>query len=256
MNRILICMAALVYCATSMAGELKMEGVYYGKNLYFKNTAGTPDKFCAVSATVNGKSVGKIFSAAAFEIDFSAVGLNIGDKVSVSITYNDCKPEAVNAEVLRPSPTATYIYLKADKSSVNWMTVGENGPLAYKVQVSKWDRWVTVGELMGNGLPDTNTYKYEVKLNPGYNIFRLYQSDGKGIENWSDDFKVRSTSAEVTYTVNKSASITFSEATQYEIYDSAGNLLLEGESNEVDISSLEKGEYHMGYSNKAESFKK
>ncbi|MGI8892368.1 MAG: hypothetical protein ACR2GN_02800, partial [Bacteroidia bacterium] len=135
-------------------------------------------------------------------------------------------------------------------------TIGETGPFLFQVQQYKWDRWVTIGELMGEGKADTANYKYEVKHLNGPNLYRIYQHDAaSGLSIVSDDIKIRSSNPVVTFSMEK-GTIRFSDATQYEIYNSEGEIVDKGEGAEVDTASLPKGEYQIAYGSTSETFKK
>ncbi len=240
------------------AGEIKLDGSYLGRNLYILNTINSnPEDLCVTAISVNGKNILTPVTSSSFEVDFEAVGLKVGDKVSLVITTKgNCKPRIINQEVLSAYPACDFVYSKTDKSSVNWATKGENGELPFLIQQYKWNRWVTLGEVMGKGLPDSTSYTYQVKHLNGVNSYRVIQQDDNGRIVSSPEMTARSSNLEVTMINNKGSSIAFSEETQYEIYDAAGTLLLSGTATEVDISSLTKGEFYLAYANKTELIKK
>ena len=238
--------------------EINLSGNYFGKNLYIKNYVSDASQFCTVSASVNGKKLGDQVNSSAYEINFADLGIAWGEQVSVKIEYKEgCKPQVINPEVLKPVPGGTFIFAKANKNSIDWITVGESGPFNFQVQQYKWDRWVTLGEVMGEGKSDTATYTYQVKHLNGTNLYRIYQSDpvsGRYIV--SDDLKVRSQNPVITFTKEKGDILKFSDSTQYEIYNADGELIEQGEGTELDISALPKGEYILAYGNTSERIKK
>lgn len=239
------------------AAEFTLTGNYYGKNLYVKNYVKDPAQFCAIAVTVNSRQLGAGINSSDFEINFDVLGVAWGEKVTVKIEHKEgCKPEVINPEVLRPVPGGTFIYTKADKNAINWTTIGESGPFPFQVQQYKWDRWVTVGEIMGEGKADTAQYKYEVNHLNGANLYRIYQSDpASGRFIVSDDIKIRSSNPVISFDLGKT-SIIFSDVTQYEIYNSDGEIVDSGEAKEVDVSDLPKGEYHLAYGSTSEKFKR
>ena len=240
------------------AGEIKIEGSYFGRNIYILNTINSnPEDLCVTAISVNGKNILTPVTSSSFEVDFVAVGLKVGDKVSLVITTKgNCNPNIINREVLSAYPACDFVYSKTDKNSVNWATKGENGELPFLIQQFKWNRWVTMGEVIGKGLPDSTSYTYQVKHLNGVNSYRVIQKDDHGRMVSSPEMTSRSSNPEVTMINNKGNNITFSEETQYEIYDAAGSLLLSGMATEVDISSIAKGEYYLAYANKTELIKK
>jgi hypothetical protein len=259
MKNILFLMISISLLLLSASGaELTLSGSYFGKNLYIKNYVKDPAQFCTISVTVNSRQLGNQINSSSYEVNFESLGIAWGEKVTVKIEHKEgCKPEVINPEVLKPVPGGTFIYSKADKNSINWTTIGESGPFPYQVQQHKWDRWVTIGEIMGEGKADTAHYKYGVKHLNGPNVYRIYQTDpvsGRFIV--SDDIKIRSANPVITFDIEKGNVIRFSEATQYEIYNSDGEIVDHGEGTDVDISSLPKGEFHLAYGSTSETFKK
>jgi hypothetical protein len=248
----------LLTCFSAFAGETKIDGIYFGKNMYVLNSSiSNPEDYCISAVSVNGKNISTPVAAASFEIDFQAMGLKPGDKVNLLITTKgNCKPNIINPEVLSSYPSCEFVYTKADKNSINWATKGENGELPFLIQQSKWNRWVTIGEVIGKGLPDSTAYTYQVKHLNGVNLYRVVQKDDHGRMVSSPEMSSRSSNPEILFTNNKGNSITFSEETQFEIYDAAGLLIDSGVTTEVDISSLPKGDYHLAYANKTELIKK
>ena len=247
-----------LYSSGAIAAEINLAGNFYGKNLYIRNYVKDPGQFCTVTVTVNSVKLGNQINSSAYEINFGQLGVGWGEKVNIKIEYKEgCKPEVINPEVLKPVPSATFVSAKANKNGINWTTLGESGPFNFQVQQYKWDRWVTIGEIMGKGTIDTAQYTFEVKHLNGPNVYRIYQFDpisGKSIV--SDDLKIRSSNPVITFSMEKGDVIKFSDVTQYEIYNADGELVEKGEGAEVDASPLPKGEYYIGYGNSSETFKK
>jgi hypothetical protein len=256
-NILLLLLVSFLYSSGVTGAEVVLSGNYFGKNLYVKNYSKDPSVFCAVSVSVNDKPFNSPLTSSSFEINFRAMGIAWGEKVSVKIEYKEgCKPEVINPDVLKPVPGGTFLSAKADKNAINWSTIGETGPFPFQVQQYKWDRWVTIGEVMGEGKADTAHYKYEVKHLNGPNLYRIYQSDAaSGLTLVSDDIKIRSANSVITFSMDK-GNISFSDATQFEIYNSDGEMVDKGEGSEVDTSSLPKGEYYIAYGGTSETFKK
>jgi hypothetical protein len=259
MKAILSTLVLIYVYNTIIAGDITLEGVYYGKNLYVINSkTSNPESFCVKSVTVNGKlSNAGTLESSSIEIDFRAAGLNPGDKVSVQISHIDgCRPVVLNPEVLTSTPACEYTYTKADKTTLNWNTLGENGPLPFVIETFKWDRWVVLGTVMGKGLPDSSQYKFMVSHLNGVNKYRIKQSDTEGRSKYSPVFEAKSANPLISQAMTKGGTIIFSNETQYEIYDRAGKLYLEGLSMEADISVLPKGEYILAWDNLTEVFHK
>ena len=123
---------------------LVLDGTYMGKNLYVQNTSTVG--FCVTSVEVNGNVTTDETNSSAFEIDFKPWQLKPGDKVEVRIHYkNDCKPNILNPEVLKPRSTYTLVSITAtEDGTVKWSTTNEIGKLTYHVEQLRWKKWVKV----------------------------------------------------------------------------------------------------------------
>ena len=241
---------------------LVLDGTYMGKNLYVQNTSTVG--FCVTSVEVNGNVTTDETNSSAFEIDFKPWQLKPGDKVEVRIHYkNDCKPNILNPEVLKPRSTYTLVSITAtEDGTVKWSTTNEIGKLTYHVEQLRWKKWVKVGEVEGNGTPGTNTYVFKTKPHSGINVYRVQQTDYTGKPNASPAAECNSHLPIVVFKLEKDA-IRFlvrnketSAETLYELYDQYGQLLKQGYGSTVDITDLPKGNYYLNYDNKTESFKK
>ena len=93
---ILICLIAI-----SANSQIKVSGVYQGKNLYIENPFSGSGTFCAKRITINGQSAIENVDAMAFEIDLRIYNFEIGDSVEIIISHsNDCLPKVLNPEII------------------------------------------------------------------------------------------------------------------------------------------------------------
>lgn len=251
----------LLYAAQSMAvGVIVLEGHYQGKPLYVQNPfTGSGVGFCVFEVKVNGNVTTDEWNSSAFEIDFNAQQLKIGDKVEVRISHkDDCKPKVLNPEVLKPRSTFEVVSIKVDKDGVlTWSTKGEAGKLTYIVEQYRWNKWVNVGEVEGKGTPGQNDYTFKAAPHSAENQFRVKQVDYTGKPRVSTAAKFRSMSPEVTFSpIKVSKEVIFTAETMFEIYDSFGNIVKKGYSGKVDVANLPKGIYYLNYDNKMDQFVK
>ena len=237
------------------AGELTVSGTYQGKNIFVKNPFSGGSGFCVTEVTVNGKVATDEIQQSSFEIDLASLQLVIGQAVSIKLTHkDDCKPSIVNPEDLKPRSTFDVVSgsMKVTKDGkFVWTTKNETGKLKFVVEQKRWNKWVKVGEVDGKGTPDQ--HYYEVKYAPysGENLIRVKQVDVTG-PRVSDNCKYRSMTPVITFKQDsKTGEITFSGDTKYEVFDTFGNIVLQGTGSSVDISSLKKGTYFINYDNKS-----
>jgi len=244
----------------SFAGEINLEGVYQGKNLYIMNPfASSGVGFCIYEVTVNGQVTTDEINSSAFEVDLSVYQFTVGDKLIVKIKYKEnCQPKVLNPEVLKPKSTFNVTAINVERDEVlTWTTTGESGALPYTVEQFRWNKWVKLGTVEGTGNVGTSNYSFEVNTHSGMNKYRVKQVDYTKKPRYSKEVTFRSMKPEVTFSpVKPSTEIVFSAETMYEIYDYYGNLIMKGKASKVDISSLKNDDYFLNYDTKTETFKK
>jgi hypothetical protein len=231
------------------------EGQYQGKNLYVQNPfASSGVGFCVFKVTVNGDVTTDQISSSAFEIDFGNLNLQVGDPVVVKIIHKaDCSPKVLNPEVLKPKSTFQTTSIKVETNNVlKWCTSGEQGKLTYIVEQYRWNKWIKVGEVEGNGTSGANCYEFQVELHSGSNKFRVKQIDYTGKPNISTAATIESGIAVVALAAAKSDKLEFTGNTLYEVFDTYGNLVKKGfgKANEkIDCGNLPKGLYYVNFDN-------
>ena len=252
----------------AQGGLIILEGNYQGKNLYIQNPFGSGGVgFCVIEVKVNGNITTDEINSSAFEIDMKPHKLNIGDKLEVKVFHKeDCKPKILNPEVLKPKSTFEVVAMTADKEgTVNWTTKSETGKLAYAVEQFRWNKWVKVGEVEGNGTPQSNDYSFKVAPVSGKNQVRVRQTDYSGQPRLSKPVEFVSELPEIDYApIKASKDVNFFQKgktdkameTMYEIFDQYGNVVKKGFGSKVDVSNLPKGGYFLNFDNKMGEFVK
>lgn len=241
-------------CGVANAGVIVLEGNYMGKNIFVKNPfGGAGVGFCVFEVTINGKLSPDEVNQSAFEIDFSNQGLKIGDKVIVNIKHkDDCAPEVLNSEVLKPKSTFNNSKASVNKDGVfGWTVDNENGKLDYIVEQFRWNKWVKVGEVSGKGTPGIHNYEFKITPHSGENMFRAKQIDYTGKPRYTKSAKYNSSSPVITLDGDKfKGTVNFKGGeTMYEIYDRFGTIVKRGFGRSADISTLEKGTYYISFDN-------
>ncbi len=205
-NFILSLIAILCSIGSLSAGTIVLEGNYMGKNIFVKNPyGGSGVGFCVFEVTINGKLSPDEVNQSAFEIDFNNHDLKLGDKVLINIKHkDDCKPEVLNAEVLRPKSTFKTEKISFGKDGVlNWNTSNETGKLDYIVEQFRWNKWVKVGEVTGKGTPGNHSYSFKITPHSGENKARVKQVDVSGKPRYSKPANYTSTAPAVTIDCDK-----------------------------------------------------
>lgn len=241
-----------------IAGNIVMEGRYQKRNIFVINAIAQDGVgYCVYEVTVNGQVTSDEINSQAFEVDLAILNLKLGDPVTVVIKHKDgCTPKILNPGALEPSPTFECKKISVnDKGLVTWETTGETGKLAYTVQQFKWNKWVNVGEVMGNGTAAKNAYSFQATLVSGTNKFRVVQKSYEGELRKSDECSIESKLPMITYQYDKKAkAINFSGNTSFEIFNSYGQIVKRGVGNSIDVATFTKGEYWISYDNTTSKF--
>ncbi len=256
-------LVTLVLCFTNLfafAGSIVLEGRYQQRNLFVINSV-SPDGvgFCTYEVTINGLVSTDEINSQAFEIDLSIYNLKLGDPVTIVIKHKEgCKPKVLNPGALEPSPTFECSKIECSTGGLlTWETTGELGKLNFTIQQFKWNKWVNVGEVLGNGTPVRNSYKFQVQLVSGKNKFRVVQKSYEGDLRKSATCEVVSTVVPVTFKYDKKTKqVNFSAETSYEMYNVFGQIVKRGYGISVDCSALTRGEYYLSYDSKTDKFLK
>jgi hypothetical protein len=255
MKKILyICVLSICFTtAFANAATLIVEGKYQQKNLYIQNGFSSNGVgFCAYEVKVNGQVTTDEVNSSAFEIDFAPFKFKAGDKITIEIGHKDgCIPKVLNPEAIKPRPTFDLISIDINKDAVlTWGTKNELGSLPYVVEQFKWNKWVYVGEVNGEGTPLQHSYNFKVTPNSGENKFRVKQVGYGGIPRYSKEVTYSSLMDKPSFKLDtESKSVGFSNETAFEVYDYYGNVLKKGFGSNVDISSLNRGKYYLCYDN-------
>jgi hypothetical protein len=256
----LTCLLALLTGLQSVAGVVILEGQYQEKNVYVANSIGESGVgFCTYEVRVNGEITADELNSSAFEIDLSVHALGVGQSVFIEIKYKEgCSPKVLNPGVLKPQPTFNTESIVVDNEGVvKWSTNGEKGELPYYVQIYKWNKWVTVGEVKGSGESGAHDYGFKLDLVSGKNTVRVFQRGYDKNVKYSPAAKVMGKDPKVTFEYNKgNKSIEFSRETAYEVYDKFGQITKKGFGEEIDMSNMKKEEYYISYDNATDEFKK
>ena len=244
------------FIAQGNESSIVIEGHYQGKNLYVQNPfSGSGVGFCVIAVYINDDVTTDQVNSSAFEIDFANASVKNGDPVSVRIQHKlDCLPKVLNPEVLRPKSTFENSEIFVNENKIlNWTTTKEQGKLTYYVEQYRWNKWVKIGEVDGNGSDRENNYKFSVAshIHSGSNKFRAKQIDYTGRPRPTMSCVYKALDQEVITLINPKVKKTldFSDNTLYEIFDTYGNLVKKGYGKIINIENLEKGLYYVNYDN-------
>lgn len=239
--------------AVSNAGVFVYNGVYQGKDLYVKNPfAADGVGFCVFEVKVNGEVTSDEINSSAFAIDLELHKFKIGTPIEIIIrTKDDCEPNVINLDAI--APTSSYsldeIVLE-NNQSLTWKTSGELSKIPFIVEQFKWNKWVEVAEVPGEGKTKGNAYTASVNTHSGENVFRLRQDDASG-SHYSDRYEVQVSKPEINITTDKIfEKIDFSAETDFEVFDQYGIVVAKGRAASIDCSKWTPGNYYLNYGGK------
>jgi len=242
---------AVLLSVSAFAGTLVVEGTYQQKNVFVVNPVSADGVgFCVYEVRVNDKISSDEVNSQAFEVDLTQYKFKLGDDVVIKIMHkDDCAPRILNPGALEPRPTFEVANIEINSDGLlKWQTSNEQGQLPFLVQQYKWFKWVTVGEVMGEGSSTTNSYNFQTIPTSGLNRFRVVQKaqDGKTKKSPAAEYTNDTAPVQFEY-AKKSQQVTFSSSTSFEIYDEYGRLVKKGFGSEVDVKSLKKGTHYLSF---------
>jgi hypothetical protein len=244
----------------SKEGVIIIEGKYQDRNVYIANGwAQSGVGFCAYEVRVNGNLIIDEVNSSAFEVDLSMFNLKLGDDVVIEIRHKSgCAPKVLNPGSLKPAPTFETVDIHVSEDGMlEWITKNESGSLPYVVQQYKWNKWIDIGQVQGNGTSGLNNYAFHVDFNSGNNKFRVIQFDQTGKIKKSTSTEIEAEKPVVSFVYNKKAKeVVFSSETIFEIHDEYGNLVLKGFGTSAKLQNLPNSLYWLSYDNVTESFEK
>lgn len=241
-------------------GVIILEGKYQHRNIFIAQAFGSEGiGFCAFEIRVNGNLITDEINSSAFEIDLTPFNFKIGEDITIEIRHKlGCTPKVLNPGGLKPQPTFETVEININESQIlEWITKNESGSLPFIVQQYKWNKWIDVGEVQGEGTPDLSNYAFHVDFTSGKNKFRVVQLDQSGKIKTSKAVEIESYQPKLTFTYTRSKQIlVFSNETGYEIHDKYGDLMVKGFGSTVDVAALTKDDYWISFDNCTESFTK
>lgn len=240
--------------------QLELSGIFLGQNIYVMNPfSDSGVGFCVFEVSVNGQTTSDEINSSAFEIDLSKYDFSIGENIIISLQYKSgCIPKIINPEAIKPVSSFKIQKAYVDPNGfLNWTTTNELGSLPFIIQQYRWNKWITVGQVEGNGTPEINQYRLNIRPHSTQNIFRIYQIDYTGKAHYSEEIEYQSKRAAIKFGPEKIKNeLVFSSETLYEIYDKFGNIIFKGFGQKIKLDELQKGLYYINYDNTMGSFQK
>ena len=245
----------LVFAQTD---TLTLEGKYFNANIYVYNPD-VGDGYSIQKIIVNDDTLTEDLATNGIEVDFSTFNLKEEDPIRIQILFdNGFEPTIVNPEALKGQQRFRFSRPKFRKGDLQWRVSGDPSDFPIVIEHYKWGEWRVVGEVDPLDTVKNNLYQYDLQLHSGVNRIRLTTTNIQGVKVVSKE--TRYTPARVSPVTLESVKvrdeIVFSRETEYELYNSAGDLIKKGIERYVDVKEYPKGEYWLNYDNSTILIKK
>lgn len=252
----LICFILLLSFG-SFAQEIKLTGVYQGKNIYVQNPL-KPDQsgYCTQAVFVNGTKLLTNPRTSSYEINLSKYAINT--PVEIRIVYsNGCKPKVINKYVIDVKTKFKFISFTVDDKNLNFTVEGESNNSVYYIEHYVNNNWTTLKVLTAQEQQKINSYSVPVSHSTGQNTYRIKHQEKSGQIVYSQTVSYSSVQGMVKfYPRNVSNKIYFTANVSYEIFNSQKQIIKKGKGKEVDLSTLQRGVYYVSFDNRTEQFLK
>ena len=119
-------------------------------------------------------------------------------------------------------------------------TTNEQGKLTFIIEQYRWNKWVKIGEVDGEGNAKEHNYEFKITAHSGENKFRVKQVDYTGKPRLSQSATYNDANFSSISITNPKVKddLEFTKETLYEIYDTYGNLVKKGFGRTIDIINL------------------
>lgn len=135
---------------------------------------------------------------------------------------------------------------------LSWMVTREYNVLHYAVErMDENHNWILIGTVEGNtNAQESNTYGFvDYQPSTGENYYRIKQVDNQGGFTFSEVKRLKMEKGIFVFPNPAKSQITLSElpegVTHIELYDSMGKLLMYSTEQQMDVSHLSPGVYHV-----------
>jgi hypothetical protein len=232
-------------------------GIYKGKDLYFiSNSTDHTEHLHLYRINVN-KKFDTTFALDWTKKDIVQLKLEKwnfkpGDTVRIYISGTPDAPglrllETPSLQRIVSSFEVTQITCTPD-GQLFWSVKNDTIGCAYYVEHFRWNRWIRLGKVHSstNG---KNAFGFSFNPHSGENQVRITN----GLGRYSKPFKFTSNVQDPS-DHGCHSDLRFKFATDYEVYDKHGILVLKGRGDKIDTKILEPGVYYLNYDSKTTQF--
>ncbi len=235
--------------------SVNLAGVFQGKPLFIQNPFDKDTRrFCIDIIYLNEKALEINYQVSALQLDFS--GYNLYTPVKLQIIYKDvgCVPIIINPEAILFHTIFRFTSIRLTDSALVWKTKGEIGIGEFEIEKLSNFIWIKQKSIPAIGKYEESIYSYFPNMDEGANKYRIkYKfpsiSRSKYLFSWEFDYDHYPIPIDFR-PKNVKKRLYLSRSTHYEIYDASNTLILSGQGNEIDITSLRRGQYVIYFNGK------
>lgn len=254
MPKLLFFFSLLCVSLNIQAGELVLDGIYRGTNLYIQNPRLGENEFCVKEVFINGEKSEMIPKATAFDINLSHLEENTAIRIRI-IHHDGCIPKVINPNAIKATENFQFGSVEAENNQLKWKAKGEKVYGKYFIMRLSNNKWETESVLECKGTIGENVYQYNINPLAGLNTYRIKYLEISGRSYSSKPVDYTTDIEKVSfYPKRVSSTLNFSREVKYQIRDAYGKLKLEGLGNKVACNELESGLYYVTFENSTEKF--
>ncbi|WP_109830715.1 hypothetical protein [Reichenbachiella versicolor] len=242
--RRLFLLVLLFWTFSLSAQELLMSGVNQGESLYIRNPyLADSGRFCVSDIYINGKKTKANLKLTAINVPFD--GIQIFSPVVIRVKHDTlCKPRIVNPDAIVYHSSFKFDSVTVNDTLLHWYTKGDALGGKYEVEQLHNGLWNVVKEQPAKGKFNGARYAYFPEHYSGGNKYRVKYilPDGRYI--YSFEQEVLYYPELITFSPKSvTEGITLSRAARYEILDSRGDVILQGQGKYIPLRLLRPGDY-------------
>lgn len=229
----------------------ELDGTYQGKDLIIQNPymvllQSNIVKKIVINDNMDIKQVDQP------KILISLANFTMGENINIKIYHvKKFLPKITDPSFIESPSTFEIVSNKVDDKFIRWTTNNETNHEPFFIEQFRFQKWVTIGKVIGLGGQTNNSYQYPVIHHSGINLYRIKQKDIKKGFVYSKQVEYDSKQPPVTYQIAGNE-IYFSSLTFYEIFELNGTVVSKGRGTRVSISELQPITYYMNLDDRLE----
>lgn len=251
----LSCLVGKRYCQNETS--IISEGRYIGKNVYVQNPFdGNGSCCCVTSVEVNGKITNDSISNTAFEVELKNSDLELGDSIIVKIRHKtDCLPRILNPDQFgynKNVPNDLIVDFEYENDTIIFCLNDHDYKYdSIRIERYKWNKWQLTSSYFHKPHRDTIycLYGYCENLHSGENKIR-FQFFVDGRPSLSENKILIGDLEPIKAKYDKKLKkIIFNKKTEFQVFDTFGNMLVKGFDDQIDCSDYSRGIYYLNFDN-------